>query len=73
MKTLRHVVIGLIVGMGAGLWFGVNIGKDKGLLTNPFAEPNVQQRVKRTGETLLEKSGQALEKSGKALQEKMRE
>ncbi len=73
MKTLRNLLTGLIVGVTLGLWFGVNIGKDKALLSNPFAEPTVQQRVKRTSETLLEKSGEALEKSGRALQEKMRE
>lgn len=69
MKTLRHLSFGLIIGLALGLWFGVNIGKEKGLLSNPFAEPGVQQRVKRTGGALLEKGGEALEKSGKALQE----
>lgn len=73
MKTVRHVAVGLMAGLALGLWFGVNIGKDQALLSNPFAERTVQERVKRTGEVVLEKSGAALEKGGRALQEKMKE
>jgi hypothetical protein len=70
VKALRQLILGVVVGLLLGLWFGVNIGKDKPVLSNPFAERTVQDRVKRTGGEILQKSAEALEKGGKALQGK---
>jgi len=70
MKALRNLVFGLVLGLVLGLWFGVNIGKDRPLLSNPFAEPELEEKVKRAGGQILRKGGEALEKGGKALQEK---
>jgi len=70
MKALRNLVFGLILGLALGLWFGFNIAKDRPLLSNPFAEPGVEEKVKRAGEEILRKGGEALEKGGKTLQEK---
>ena len=72
MKTLKNVFFGLVVGLALGVWFGVNIGKDRPLLSNPFGEPTVEEKVKQAGDELMKKGGEALEKSGKALQEKAR-
>lgn len=73
MKELKMILAGLIIGLLIGLWFGVNIGKDKSVFSNPFAENTIQQKIKKSGEKLLEKSGEALEKGGKALKDKMKE
>ena len=73
MKDLKMILLGLVIGLLIGLWFGVNIGKDKSIFSNPFAENTIQQKIKKSGEKLLEKSGEALEKGGKALKDKMKE
>ena len=66
-KTLRNLTIGLLLGLALGLWFGVNLGRGRSLLCNPFAKETIGERLKNTGSLVLDKSGQALEESGKAL------
>ena len=73
MKTLKGLAIGIILGLLLGLWFGVNIGRDRPVFSNPFAEHSLRDRLKQTGESLIEKSGEALEKGGQALQKKAQE
>ena len=73
MKQIKALIAGIIFGVLIGLWFGVNIGKDKPIFSNPFSEETIQQKLKESGDILLEKSGEALEKSGKALQEKVKD
>lgn len=70
MKLFKAIFLSLVVGVAAGMWLGVNIGREVPLYSNPFNAETLNQKIKRaTGET-LEKGGQALEKTGHALQEK---
>ena len=69
MKQLKSILICLIIGLLIGLWFGINIGKDKPLFSNPFAEDTIQEKIKKSSERLIEKSGEAMEKGGKALKD----
>jgi len=69
MKQIKAIITGLVIGLLIGLWFGVNIGKDKSIFSNPFAEDTIQQKLKKSGEALIQKSGEAMEKGGKALKE----
>lgn len=69
MKTIKSLLGGIVLGLLLGLWFGVNLGRDRPLLSNPFTEPTVQEKLKQTGKTLIEKSGETLEKGGKALKD----
>lgn len=73
MKKVKNFVVALIIGLLLGLWFGVNIGKGHAFYANPFKAATVKEQLKRTGESIMQKSGQALEKGGKALQDKMKE
>lgn len=70
MKQLKALLFGIILGLLLGLWFGINLGRDRPIFDNPFSEPTVKEKLKKTGESLIEKSGEALEKGGKALQQK---
>ena len=70
MKQLKIVLISLAVGILIGMALGVNIGREKPLLSNPFEKESLADRVKRLGSETLEKSGKALEKTGQALQGK---
>ena len=71
MKKIRNMIIVFVVGLIIGLGLGINIGQDKPLLSNPFSGPTLKRKLKKTGEAVLEKSGEVLEKSGEALQKKM--
>lgn len=73
MKQFKALLAGVIVGLLLGLWFGVNLGRDKPVFSNPFAADTVQNKIRSTGEALIEKSGEALEKSGQALKDKVKE
>lgn len=69
MKMIKTLLGGIVIGLLLGLWFGINLGRDRPVLSNPFSEPTVKEKLKKTGKTLIEKSGETLEKGGKALQE----
>ena len=62
MKNLKLILFGIIVGLAVGLWFGVNIGKGKPFYTNPFEEPTLAERLKKS-------TGEAVEKAGKKMEE----
>ena len=70
MRRIKGIVIGFIIGMALGLWFGFNMGTDRPLFSNPFEEDTFQKKIKETGGTLMEKGGQALEKGGQALKQR---
>ncbi len=70
MKQIKIILISLVLGVLAGMALGVNIGREKPLLSNPFAKESLTDRVKQLGNETLEQSGKALEKTGQALQDK---
>lgn len=57
MKIIKMLFIGLVIGFGAGMWIGVNIGKGNPIWSNPFAKENLQQKIK-------ERVGESIEKLG---------
>ena len=70
-KQLKTTLISLIIGVLIGLALGVNIGREKPLLSNPFAkQESLLDKAKRLGNETVEESGKALEKAGQALQDK---
>lgn len=71
MKPIKIAILCLIAGLLIGLALGVNIGREKPLLSNPFDKAALGQQVKRIGNEALEQSGKALEKTGQALQDKI--
>ena len=71
MKHLKAILLSFLVGVLLGLWFGVNIGRDVPLYSNPFDTHTLKQSIKGVAGETLEKGGQALEKSGQALQNKL--
>ncbi len=70
MKQFKIILISLVVGVIIGMALGVNIGRGKPLLSNPFAKESIVDRAKQLGSETLEQSGKALEKTGQALQGK---
>ena len=70
MKQMKPVLISLVIGVLIGMALGVNIGREKPLLSNPFEKESLADRMKRLGSETLEKSGKALEKAGQSMQGK---
>ena len=71
---MKKLFIGLIIGLIAGFPLGINFGKDKPLLSNPFAaKPDLTERVKeRTGEA-LKSTKEAIHDATKPVQEKLQQ
>ncbi len=70
---MKKFVIGLALGLVVAFPLGINFGKDKPLLSNPFAtKPDITERVKeRTGEVIKE-TKEAIHDATKPVQEKMK-
>jgi hypothetical protein len=71
---MKKFFIGLAIGLVVAFPLGINFGKDKPLLSNPFAaKPDIAERVKeRTGEVLKE-TREAIHDATKPVQEKMKQ
>ena len=66
-------VLGLLIGIALGGWFGINYGKDEPLWSNPFAENSLQddlEDVVEKGSELVEMGEDMVEKGKELLPEK---
>ena len=46
MLKIKKYIMGGIIGLLVGLWMGVNIGAERPLWSNPFAEKDLSQKAK---------------------------
>jgi len=69
MKKIKMLLLGVVIGVLLGLWFGVNIGRDVAIFSNPFVATDIKDKIRTTGESIMKKSGDALESSGKAIKD----
>lgn len=69
---MKKFLIGFVIGLIIAFPLGINFGKDKPLLSNPFAaKPDLTERVKeRTGE-LLKDTKEAIHEATKPVKEKL--
>lgn len=56
------MIIGLLTGVGLGLWFGVNIGRDVDIFSNPFVEPSFGEKLGDKAEQLYDDTRKAIDK-----------
>lgn len=63
MKWLKGLLLGLVIGTLLGLWFGVNIGRDKPFYSNPFQKKTVGEHLKGAYEGTRETVERAIEES----------
>lgn len=72
IRSIKFLIIGAIAGLVIGLWFGVNIGKDQNIFSNPFEERSLKERIIESGGDILEGGGNVLKEGGKALKEQVK-
>lgn len=63
MKFFKGLLLGLLLGVGTGAWLGVNIGRDAPLLSNPFVERTVSDRIKDEASGVYDDTREALRQS----------
>lgn len=68
MRAFKYLLIGLIVGTAVGLWLGVNLGKGKPLLSNPFSAPTLREKLQQSGEHLKVQGERLIEHGQQAVQ-----
>lgn len=71
MKTLKILLIGLILGALLGFWTGYNKGRGAAIFSNPFKERSVTQKIKSSVGEGVEKAGKNLEQMGKDIKNKL--
>jgi len=64
--ALKKFLTGIVIGLVAGLWMGVNIGKKQPIWSNPF-----KQEQRKFTEQAKEKVGDVIKDTKKALREKL--
>ena len=69
MKAIKYLILGLIIGGLLGVGAGINMGKNRPVLSNPFKDDSFSGRMKDTGNDLMRKSGEAMEDAGKAIKD----
>ena len=57
---MKFTIYGAVVVLAVGIWFGLNIANDRPLLSNPFAEPDVQRKAVGAARDVLEASERTL-------------
>lgn len=69
---MKKFFIGLALGLIVAFPLGINFGKDKPLLSNPFAaKPDITEKVKeRTGE-MLKETKEAIHDATKPMKDKL--
>ena len=60
LKAIRQITFGIVIGLAVGLWFGVNMGKNKPIFSNPFAEENIQDKASRKAGELYKDTKEAI-------------
>ena len=77
MERLNKYIIGAVIGIIVGLWFGVNIGKGKDFWANPFEDKPLSEIAKDTTKELTEKAkdktSEMVKEGKKALRDKLEE
>ena len=63
MKKIKFLLLGAVTGLIAGLWFGINIGKDRNIFSNPFAEREFTQKVKESAGEVVQDTKKAIRNS----------
>ena len=60
MKAIKKYLIGAVVGLLIGLWFGVNIGQDRPIWANPFDKKTITEKAKDVTSDVIKDTKKAI-------------
>ncbi|MCI0505750.1 MAG: hypothetical protein L0Z73_06515 [Gammaproteobacteria bacterium] len=63
MQWMKKFTSGVVIGLLLGLWFGVNIGKNRPFYSNPFRDVSVTEIAKEKGKEVVQEGKKALRES----------
>jgi len=63
MKRIKYLLVGTLLGLLFGAWFGINYGRGKPVYSNPFAEKSVREKAQDTASDLFNETRKALRDS----------
>jgi hypothetical protein len=72
MKKLKLLIVGIIIGAAAGLWVGINIGKENPWYSNPFEDRSVTDKLKSSIGEGVEKAGESMQEMGEDIKGKLK-
>jgi hypothetical protein len=73
MKSMPKLIIGLLIGAMLGLWFGVNLGRERPLLSNPFRKESIHEKFRKAGRGLFNAADDAIKESVDNICDKFKE
>jgi len=59
---MKKLLVLVVIVLLAGVWFGINIARDKPLLSNPFEEKSIRDKAADTAKDLYRESKEAIKK-----------
>lgn len=71
MKSLKTLLLGIIIGALLGYWTGYNKGRGAGIFSNPFKEHTVTEKLKSSFGEGMEKAGKNIEQMGKDIKKEL--
>ena len=71
MKSLKTLLIGIIIGALLGFWTGYNKGRGADIFSLNFKKPTVTEKLKTTIGEGMEKAGKNIEQMGKGIKDKL--
>jgi hypothetical protein len=73
MKEIKNLVIGIVIGALLGLWFGVNIGRERPLLSNPFKKRSIHEKFREAGRDFFDSASDAIKESSDNWRDKFKD
>lgn len=70
---MKGFIWGLLIGAVFAFLAGVNVGKDKPVLSNPFAERPLMEEIKDTATRAVDEAKQSAQQAGEAASEAARD
>lgn len=60
VSKIKRYVIGIIIGFAAGMWIGVNTGKEQPIYSNPFNTDSLADKAKRKADDIISDTKKSL-------------
>jgi len=70
---IKYLIFGIIIGSVFAFPLGINFGRDDPLLSNPFENPSMQDRVREKARELADEARERMHKATEPAREKLRQ